>query len=137
MSLSPEEAVGAAVAALVRPALAPLTFYDYVPADGGLRLPLAALGVVGSQRRHGSRCADVWDVSFRLHLMSKASGREDAWRWLQRLRDTLDGRTLVLADPYAAETRLRELRAGDASDRLQAFNHAFIQFELTVSRPLA
>jgi len=137
MSLSPEEAVGTAVAALIKPALAPLTFYDYVPADGELRLPLAALGVVGSRRRHGSRCAKIWDVSFRLHLMSKASGREDAWRWLQRLRDTLDGQSLALADPFAADTRLREALAGDAADRLQAFNHTFIQFELTVSRPLA
>lgn len=137
MSLSPEEAVGAAVAALAKSALAPLAFYDYVPADGELRLPLAALGVVGSQRQHGNRCGKVWQVSFRLHLMSKASGREDAWRWLQKLRDALDGQTLALADPYAAESRLREQRAGDAADRLQAFNHAFIQFELTVSRPLA
>lgn len=137
MSLSPEEAVAAAVVARVRPALLPLEFYDYVPADGNLRLPLAALGVIGSQRMQGNRCAALWQVSFRLHLMSKASGREEAWRWLQKLRDALDGQTLALADPYAAESRLREQRAGDVADRLQAFNHAFIQFELTVSRPLA
>lgn len=137
MSLSPEEAVGAAVAALVKPAIAPVAFYSYVPADGELRMPLAALGVVGSQRMQGNRCSTIWLVSFRLHLMSKASGREEAWRWLQKLRDALDGQTLALADPYAAESKLREQRAGDAADRLQAFNHAFIQFELTVSRPLA
>lgn len=137
MSLSAEEAVGQAVALRVRQTVPGLTFYDYVPADGELRSPLAALGVVGSQRQYGSRCAKVWDVSFRLHIMSKASGREETWRWLQALRDALDGQTLDLAAPYSAETRLREKRAGDAADRLQAFNHAFILFELTVSRPLA
>ncbi|KAF0121876.1 MAG: hypothetical protein FD152_3726 [Xanthobacteraceae bacterium] len=137
MNLSPEEAVGQAVAAIVRDRLPAVTYYDYVPADGQLRSPLAALGIVGSQRRHGNRCAKEWAVTFRLHLMSKAAGREEVWRHLQDLRDALDGQSLALAAPYAAETKIRELRAGDDRDRLQAFNHAFIQFELTVSRPLA
>jgi hypothetical protein len=135
MSLSPEEAVGTAVNALVREAIGPLRYYDYVPADGSVKTPFAALGVMGAERRHGSRCARVWEVSFRIHLFSKAAGREDAWRTLQQLREALDGASLALAEPYAADTKLREQRAGDANDRLQAFAHAFIQFSLTVSRP--
>ena len=42
-----------------------------------------------------------------------APGREEAWGLIQTLRETLDGVTLTLADPYAAETPLKEMRSGD------------------------
>lgn len=130
--MSPEVAVGTALYQQLEPALGAVKFYDYVPASG-TPTPLVALGVIGTRRSREYRCGRVWEVGFRLHVMSKAPGREEAWGLIQTLRETLDGVTLTLADPYAAETPLKEMRSGDMNDRLQAVAMSFVDFEVTVS----
>lgn len=130
--MSPEVAVGEAVYALLEPALDGVKYYDYVPA-AGTATPLVALGVIGTRRSREYRCGKVWDVGFRLHVMSKAPGRDEAWDLIQILRASLDGVTPTLADPYAAESPLKEMRSGDMNDRLQAVAMSFVDFEVTVS----
>lgn len=133
--LSPEEALMAAVTPIVTAALSPVRYWDYVPADKELPVPFAALGQIASQKQPGQRCGPMWDIGWRIHLFSKQSGREEAWRTLQQLRGALVGQELVLADPYAAIGPVREMRTGDMNDRLQAFAQSFIDFRVTVSQP--
>lgn len=130
--MSPEIAVGAAVDALLTAALGPVPYYDYVPGTDA-PTPLVALGVIATRRQTVTRCGPVWDVGFRLHVMSKQPGRDEAWTILQTLRATLDRREITLVDPYAAVGPLREQRSGDMNDRLQAVCMAFIDFDITVS----
>lgn len=130
--MSPEIAVGAAVNDLLVAALGPVPYYDYVPA-ADTATPLVALGVIATRRQTATRCGPVWDVGFRLHVMSTAPGRDEAWTILQQLRATLDRREITLADPYAAVGPLREQRSGDMNDRMQAVSMAFIDFDVTVS----
>lgn len=134
--MSPEVAVGAAVKAILEPVLGSVPFYDYVPASGQLETPLCALGALGT-RRMPSRCGQMWEIGFRLHLFSKgaADGRTWVWETLHAIRGALHGQALALADPYALEERPREVRSADTADRLQAFDQAFIDFTLTVSTP--
>jgi hypothetical protein len=134
--MSPEVAVAAAVQAAVAPVLGAVPFYDYVPASGQLDTPLVALGGVATQRIV-DRCANRWQIAFRLHLFSKgaADGRVWVWNTLHAMRTALHLQPLSLADPYRLEERPREVRSSDMADRLQAFDQAFIDFTLTVSSP--
>lgn len=132
--ISPEIAVGAAIAEVLVPGLSPTKYYDYVPAAGATSMvPLVSLGIISAVRQREQRCGRVWLVGLRLHVQSKEAGRVEVWQVLQRLRDLLDGVTLALADPYAADTPMREQRAGDMNDRLQAVSLAFLDFDLIVS----
>ncbi|WP_439572633.1 tail completion protein gp17 [Phreatobacter sp.] len=130
--MSPEIAVGAAVKALVAPAVAPVLYYDYVPHGDVLATPLVALGMVATDSK-ADRCGSSWDIAFRLHVFGKFADRSQLWTLVHLLRTTLHGTELALAAPYAVTARLRERRSADQNDRLQAFDQAFIDFSLTVS----
>jgi hypothetical protein len=130
--LPPEVAVGSAIRALVAPAVAPVLYYDYVPAGETLATPLVALGMMATERK-ADRCGATWEIGFRLWVFGKFADRAELWSLVHRLRTTLDGAPLALPAPYAVVARLRERRSADQNDRLQAFDQAFVDFSVTVS----
>lgn len=130
----PEYAVQVAAYAALKTVPGLVAVYDYVPADGTVVAPFGAIGAFASTPVP-DRCGASWRVIFRLHLFSKAAGREEAWTRLQALRAALKGVRPQLEAPYVAQSPYVEVRAGDSNDRLIRLAQSFIDFEVTVSVP--